>query len=174
MRDAARDAVSDRCRRSRTTHTLFMHVIDTRRAMFWAANAAQCAEERYVTVNRIVAALLRTPSVRALCSPTAFVAMDDPGTLSFEECERRVMQDLADKGLELGSKEHQATVQRRHLEPSVKPVFDAILERPEQFMISPLELLLALVRADASLAERLAPHGLTEGTISAALAADGQ
>ena len=154
------------------THTLFMHVIDTRRAMFWAGLAAQVAEERYVTTNRIVAALLRTPSVRALCSETAFAVMDDPQTLSFDECERRVMRDLADKGLELGSKAHQDTVVRRHLEPSVKPVFDALLDRPEQFMVSPLELLVALVRTDDSLAERLAPHGLTEGTISAALAAD--
>ena len=54
--------------------------------------------------------------------------MDDPQTLSFEECERRVMQDLADNGLELGSKAHQDTVVRRPLQPSVKPVFDALLE----------------------------------------------
>lgn len=148
-------------------------VTETRRAMFWAALAAQYAEERDVTASRIVAALLRTPSVSALCSQSALAVMDDMQSPSFDECERGVMQDLADKGLELGSKAHQDTVVRRHLEPVVKPVFDALLES-DQFMVSPLELLLALIRADASLAERLAPYGLTVATISAALAADGQ
>lgn len=142
--------------------------------MFWAALAAQCAGERTVTANRIVAALLRTPSVRALRdSADLFAAVDDPRTLSFAECELRVMQDLVDHSLELGSKEHQATVERRPLEPAVKPVFDALLLE-DQFLVSPLELLLALIRADPALAERLAPHGLTIDTISAALAADEQ
>ena len=146
--------------------------------MFWAALAAQDAGETYVTANRIVAALLRTPSVGELCargqldSARLYAVVDDPGIPSFEECEHRVMQDLADKGLELGSKEHQATVVRRHLEPAVKPVFDALLDRQEQFLVAPLQLLLELLRADPALAERLAPHGLTAATISAALAED--
>ncbi|HYC92425.1 MAG TPA: hypothetical protein VEO54_24665 [Thermoanaerobaculia bacterium] len=139
--------------------------------MFWAALAAQYAGETYVTANRIVAALLRTPSVSELCARAQldcarlYAVVDDPRTLSFDECERRVMQDLADKGLELGSKEHQATVVRRPLEPAVKPVFDVLLDRQEQFLVPPLELLLELIRADPALAERL-------GSLSAALEKD--
>lgn len=145
---------------------------EMKRAMFWAALAAQCAGERYVASNRIVASLLRTPSVRELCSRAqidparVFGAVDDPQALSFEECEREVMQDLADKGLELGSQEHLASVERRPLEPAMKAVFDAIEQRPDRSAIAPLELLADLIRADPALAERLAAHGLTAGAIS--------
>ncbi len=126
--------------------------------MFWAACVAQCAEEPYVSGNRIVSAMLRTPSASALCSRLQ-IEVADPDTPSFDECERRVMQDLASRGVELGSKEHQAMVVRRPLEPAVKLVFDKLLDR--QFLVSPLELLLALIEGVPAVAERLARHGLT-------------
>jgi len=133
--------------------------------MFWAACVAQCAEEPYVSANRVVSSMLRAPSVRALCSRLQ-IEVADPDTPSFDECERRVMQDLADKGLELGSKEHQATVVRRPLEPPVKLVFNQLLDR--QFLVSPLETLLALMEGIPAVAERLAAHGLTAETIARA------
>ena len=149
---------------------------ETRQAMFWAALAAQCAGEPHVTANRIAAALLRTPSATTFCtrsqidSAVVCGAADDPERPSFADCEREVSRDLAERGVELGSREHQATLELRPLHPIVKPVFDAVVERREQFAIPPLELLLALIDADPALAERLARHGMTAGRIRAALA----
>jgi hypothetical protein len=143
--------------------------------MFWAALAAQCADETHLTRNRIVVSLLRTDAVRQLCqhlqiAPAKVIeAVEDPRALSFEECERRVRSDLAESGLELGSKEHQASVQLRPLDPVVKHVFDTLLERDGQLAVTPLELLLVLLRADPPFAQRVADRGLTVGAISAAI-----
>ena len=143
--------------------------------MFRAALAAQSAGETHITAKRIVASLLRANTVREFCSRAqidsarVFGAVDDPQALSFEECERKVMQDLADKGLELGSKEHQASVERRPLEPAMKAALDALEQRPDHSAIAPLELLVDLIRADSALAERLAAHGLTAGAIATGL-----
>jgi hypothetical protein len=130
-------------------------VLEFRRAMFWAACVAQCAEEPFVSGNRIVSALLRAPSVRSRLQDE----IADPDTPSFEECERRVLQDLAARGVELGSKEHQALVARRPLEPAVKTVFDTLLD--QQFLVTPHEVLLALIEGVPAVAERLARGGLT-------------
>jgi hypothetical protein len=157
--------VSDRARLSH----------ETKLAMFWVALATQCAGERSVTGKRIAASLLRTDSLRELCSrkqidsARLFVAVEEPGTPSFEECQRRVRSDLAEKGLAFASKEHQATVQPRPLDPIALGVVGAILERDGHLGASPLELLLDLIRADAGLAELLAPHGLDAESIRAAL-----
>ena len=148
---------------------------ETKVAMFWAALAAQYAGEPDMTANRIVASLLRTDSVRELCSRAQVdiarvsEVVESALTLSSEECERMVMRDLAEKGLELGSKEHQAGVQLRPLEPRMRGVLDEILARHGQLAIPPLELLLHVVRADAALAESMAPHGLDAETIRAAV-----
>lgn len=149
--------------------------LETKLAMFWVALAAQCAGETHVTAKRIVAALLRTDSVRELCSrkqidsARLFAAVEEPGTPSFEECQRRVRGDLAEKGLAFASKEHQASVQLRPLDPVAMGVVGAILERDGHLGASPLELLLDLIRADPGLAELLAPHGLDAESIRAAL-----
>jgi hypothetical protein len=92
-------------------------------------------------------------------------AVDDPRALSFDECERRVRRELADKGLELGSREHQETLELRPRHPAVKPVFDALLKSHDQFAVSPVELLLALISADPALAEQLARHGMTSAAL---------
>lgn len=150
--------------------------LQTKRAMFWAALAAQYAGESYVTRNRIIAALLRTESIADFCSRMhidvsgLLDAVDDPETLSFRECQRMVTADLAEKGLELGSVEHRATVQRRSVDPSIRPVLDAVLDRHGYMAASPLELLLDVVQADATLAERLACYGLTAASIRTELA----
>jgi hypothetical protein len=143
--------------------------------MFWAALAAECSGETSMTANRIAASLLRTNTLRTFCSRAQIddalllSAIDDPQTSSFEECERRVMRKLAEDRIEFGSKEHQATVQRRPLEPVVRRVLDPIIERHGGIGVSPLVLLRDLIRAEPVLAERLAPHGLNLDAISAAL-----
>jgi hypothetical protein len=104
--------------------------LETKWAMFWAALAAQCAGETHMTANRIVAALLRANTIREFCSRAqidsarVMNALEDPQRMTFEECERRVRSQLAVHGLELGSREHQATIQSRPLEPAVRGVFD--------------------------------------------------
>ncbi len=149
--------------------------LETKWAMFWAALAAQCAGETHMTANRIVAALLRANTIREFCSRTqidsarVMDALEDPQTLSFEECERRVRNQLAVNGLQLGSRKHQATIQYRPVEPAVRGVLDRVIEQHGQIGVSPLELLLDLIRADSVLAECLAPHGLNAEAISAAL-----
>lgn len=148
---------------------------ETKRAMFWAALAAQHTGETHMTANRIAAALLRTDSIRELCARAQLDlgrlldAVEDPQVLSFEECERLVWRELEEKGLEFASKEHQASVQRRPLQPEVLPVFSAILDRHGHMAASPLELLRDVLRADAALAARLAPHGLDAEAIDRAL-----
>jgi hypothetical protein len=149
--------------------------LETRRAMFRAAVVAQCAGETNVTANRILAALLRADTLTELCSrahiDSALVmkAVEDPETLSFEECERRVRSELAGNGVAFGSREHQAAIQYRPLDPVVRPVLDRTFQRHGHVAVSPLELLLDLIRADPAMAERLATHGLDATVISAGL-----
>lgn len=148
---------------------------ETKLAMFWAAAAAQCAGETHLTRNRIVVSVLRTNAVMELCqrlhiAPADVIdAVEDPHALSFEECERRVRRDLAAYGHEFASKEHQASIQLRPLDPGVKEVFHTVMEQHGHLGVSPLELLLDLIRADPALAERLALHGLSADSISAAI-----
>jgi len=143
--------------------------------MFWAAAAAQCAGETHLTGNRIVVALFRTGALRELCerlqiAPAGVIdAVEDPRALSFEECERRVREELAASGLEFASPAHRASVPLRPLDPGVKGVFDAVLERHGHLGVSPLELLLDLIRADPVLAQKLARQGLTAASIGEAL-----
>lgn len=143
--------------------------LETKRAMFWTALVAQCAGEPVVTGRRIVAALLRTESIAAFCararidSARVRDAVDDPSVPTFDECVRRVEAELAEKGLAFASKEHQASVQRRPLDPRVKAVFDDMIERHGQLGDTPLELLLGLMRADPVLAGLLTSHGMEIG-----------
>jgi len=152
-----------------------MPVDQTKLAMFWAALAAQCAGETHVTGNRLVASLLRTRAAGDFCaragldSARVLEAIDDPRALSFEECKRGVLRDLAEKGIVFASKQHQATVETRPLEPIVRPVMKAVFERFGHIGAPPLELLRDLIRADPALAERLAPHGLDAESLGDAL-----
>jgi hypothetical protein len=140
--------------------------LETKRAMFWTALVAQCAGEPVVTGRRIVAALLRTESIAAFCARAGIDsarvrdAVDDPAELPFDECVRRVEAELAEKGLAFASHEHQASVERRPLDPRVKGVFDDMIERHGQLGDTPLEVLFAVMRADPVLAGLLAPYGI--------------
>jgi hypothetical protein len=135
--------------------------------MFWAALAAQYAGETHVRAHRVVAALIRTPAVRSLCLRAQLDpdrvrdAADDPHTLSFAECESRIEKDLAERGVTFLSKEHQAELQLRPLDPAVNPVFDREFARQGRLVISPLSLLYEIVRSDVAIAARLASQGLT-------------
>lgn len=127
--------------------------LETRRAMYRAALAAQIAGESYVSGDRIIGSLLRTDGVREFClraavdSARVLEAIGDAQSPSFEECEQRAKSGPA--------------LQLLPLDPFLKPVFDAVLHREGQFAISPLALLLEILRVHAALATRLAPYGLT-------------
>ncbi|MFL6248491.1 MAG: hypothetical protein ACJ74H_20880 [Thermoanaerobaculia bacterium] len=113
--------------------------------------------------------MLRTDSARAwLDSAPALAAADDPLAISFADCEQRVRRELAAQGTEFASKEHQASVQLRPLEPNVRKVFSALIERDGAILIPPLSLLLELLAADPALAKRLAPHGISVASLRAA------
>lgn len=143
---------------------------ETRLAMFWAALVAQCAGEAQVTASRIAAALLRTDTARArLDSVRVLSAADDPQAISFEECEQRVRRELAASGTEFASKEHQATVQLRPLEPHVRTVLGQLIDRDGAILVPPLPLLLELLLAHPALAARLASHGLSVESIRGAM-----
>ena len=135
----------------------------------------QCAGETRITARRIAVSLLRTSSLIELLGrlqlelSDVLAAVEDAGTPSYDDCVRRVMSELDERGLEFASAEHQATVERRPLEqPAVKAVFDAILERHGAITVSPVDLLMDLLRADATLAGRLASCGLTIEAIDVA------
>jgi hypothetical protein len=152
-------------------HTSF----ETKLAMFGAAVVAQYAGETCVTQSRIIAALFRTVSVGEFFARAGIDAVrvldvvEDPQTPSFEECERGAKRDLAEQGIEFASKEHQARIQLRPLDPVVRGVFDAVLERHGQLGVPPLNLLRDLIRSAPALAERLRLHGLDTESISAEL-----
>jgi hypothetical protein len=112
--------------------------------------------------DRILVSLLRTESVAEHLAKarveltTAIRAVEDVQVFSFEECTRRILEDLSSKGLAVGSKEHLSSVERLPFENSVKTAFDDVLERntsPET--VTSLELLLALLRTEPALAAQL-------------------
>jgi hypothetical protein len=130
-----------------------MSALESKWAMFRAALAAQSAGETHITAKRIVASLLRANMVREFC---ARAQIDSA----------RVLDAVGD---EFDSTEHQAPIEYRPVEPLVKGVLDKVIEQHGHIGVSPLELLLDLMRADPALAERLAPHGLNAAAISAEL-----
>ena len=150
-------------------------IFESKRAMFMAALAAQHAGEACVTRSRVVAALLRTPSISEFCtrakidSARVIDDIDDPQALSFAECERNLLRECALKGFRWGSREHMATVVLRPLDPVVKRVIDGILFEPPHLNIEPLKLLLRIIQVDQAMAECLAGHGLTAERVNAAL-----
>jgi hypothetical protein len=150
-------------------------VVETRRAMFWAALVADCAGEPLTRATRVAAALIRAPSVAEFCSRAGIAltpikaALEDPETVTFNECQRIVMTKLEEAGVELASKEHLAMMQSRlrPLEPLVREVLDPMVAEQGHLALSPLQFLLELMRADSALAERLAPHGMSVEALTA-------
>ena len=130
-----------------------MWALESKWAMFWAALAAQSAGEPQITAKRIVASLLRATTVQEFCSRAQ---IDSAG----------VLDAVGDK---FDSTEYQARIEHRPVEPLVRGVLDKVIEQHGQIGVSPLALLLDLMRADPALAERLAPHGLNAAAIRAEL-----
>lgn len=148
---------------------------ETRQVLFWALMAAGCAGETTVTHNRVLIALLRSTSVADYCTRAGVTSADvinaneDPHALPFEECARRIERDLSQNGLKLGSKEHIASVRFMPLEGTVQSVIQVAIEPRDSERVTPLDFLLAMMRADPALAARLARHGLEAEGISASL-----
>ncbi|SRR5688572_29945187 len=130
-----------------------MSALESKWAMFRAALVAQSAGETHITAKRIVASLLRANSVREFCSRAQIDSA-------------RVLDAVSD---EFDSTVDQAPIEHRPVEPLVRGVLDKVIEQHGQIGVSPLELLLDLMRADPALAERLAPHGLNAAAIRAEL-----
>ncbi len=130
---------------------------EVKRAMFWAQIAAQRAGESHVSASRIVASLLRILGLQGI---------DD-----FEERLQRVLDDLAARGLELGSRPLMAEVESRllPLDPAAESVLKSVWHREDlaEVVLKPQELLLAFVRAEPALAARLAESGVTEASLAA-------
>lgn len=122
---------------------------ETKRAMFRAAIAAQVAGESTVRAERIVAALLRTDSVQEFC---ARHGMDG--------------ERAAD---ELDESAPPAQLELQPLDIAVQGVLDTMIADYGEIAGSPLEVLLAIIRADADLAARLGRHGLSAEAIASAL-----
>ena len=119
---------------------------ETLQAMFFAAVAAQGANEPSISTNRLVAALLRTNSVQQFCVK----ANVDLSAV------------LADGGVELGSDADPAALELRPLAPAIKRVLDPLIAQHGRIAISPLQLLRGLIGADPDLASRLKPFGLSD------------
>jgi hypothetical protein len=144
---------------------------EARQTLFWALLAARCAGEPHVTSGRIASAALRSGSAAAYCEAAQLplaelvAAADEPGVLASEECRRTVEHAIAQAGLEVGSSEHLMTIRPLPIEAAAQRVINALSAVPGERTITPLELLLALIRADASLRARVANHGLDEDAL---------
>lgn len=114
---------------------------ETRQALFWALLVAHCAGETTVTRNRIVSALLRAPSIAE-----SHIAHEAPQTPSFDDCVRRIREELARSGYELGSREHLASVRPLPIEENVQSLLRAVAQNGGEGEVTPLELLSELSR----------------------------
>lgn len=150
-----------------------LSVLQTKRAMFMAAVAAEAADERYVSTHRIVASLLRTDAFREFCSrheidsAPLMAAADETQSLSFEICEGMAKKSLAERNVEFLSEQHQAALQLRPIDPTLGAVIGDVIARRGALAISPLALLLEVIRRHPALEARLASHGLTVHAIRA-------
>lgn len=149
--------------------------VEARQALFRALLAARCAGEAHVTSGRIASALLRTSSAAVYCERAQLLlaplaaAADEPGVMASEECRRSVERAIAQAGLEIGSPEHLAGVRPLPLEAGAQRVVDALPSAAGPREITSLELLLALIRADAPLRDRLSSRGLDEDALEMAV-----
>jgi hypothetical protein len=151
--------------------------VETRQILFWALLVARRSGEANVSRNRVLTALLRSTSVAEYCARVsvapqdAIDATEDPQALPFGECARGIIRDLAQAGLDLGSPEHIATVRPLPLEPAMQNAMQAVLEdrTSRTDVITPLELLVAMMRCDPALASLLALHGLDAAAIASSL-----
>lgn len=146
---------------------------ETKIAMFRAAVAADFAGETYMSPSRVAAALIRTNAVEVFCgyerigTPALINAADEPGEQPLADCERAAKLALAAQGTTFGSPEHRRGIRPRPMAESLRREFDALLHCRRRAPVGPVELLSAVLRADAALARRLASAGLTAAAIEA-------
>lgn len=134
--------------------------------MFCAAMVAERANEGDVTAARILAALIRTESMRSFCAANQVAfdelreVLDESSTAPFDECAAAATRALAEAGVEFFSKEHRERVELRPLEPSARRVVDRVIERHGAIAISPLALSYELLEGEPALAVLLSPFDL--------------
>jgi uncharacterized heparinase superfamily protein len=148
------------------------HRRETYLATFWAGAVAGVAGEPETATRRVVAALLRTPSVVKFCAHAGLnhaellESVEDPQAMRFEACQRNFEQEFERKGIAVPSNECLAVHKPPPADAVMRQIMTRIIEQHGHVGIPPLELLLDILRADRSLADRLAAHGLDESAIS--------
>jgi len=141
--------------------------------MFTALVVSINPGESEVSLGRTLSAVLRSPSVVALCENLDLNASalidraDSSQTPLFSECLWRVESELAQAGHAFGSHEHIDSIQPLRLSAEAQSVVAQAEEISHgETAVTPLHLLLALTKEPAVSAE-LAALGLTSKVVAA-------
>lgn len=121
---------------------------DLKRAAFRALLVTRRNCGSVVTLDAVVASLLRAPDVTALCT-----------------------REAPDEELGRISGEHIAMTEPLPMEPAVSAAMQTVFDEPCDRSVTPAELLLALASANPGVADRLAHYGLTIDLMRSALPA---
>jgi hypothetical protein len=149
---------------------------ESRRAMFAALVVSTNAGETEVSLGRILSAVLRTPSVVALCDNARLAAsalldrVDSAQTPLFSECLWRVESELASAGHSFGSQEHIDGLQPLPLSAEAQRMLarvDKISDGAKSDSATPIHLLLALID-EPSVSAQLSALGLTRKVVASA------
>ncbi len=125
--------------------------------------------------HRIVSSLIRAASVinycqRGLVAYPEFVAeVDRAGSVSLDQCIQAIRAQLAERGFEMGSREHLASVRRLPMQEGVSELLAELARRDVSCEVTPLELLQEFLRTDEALAANVARMGVTVDGIGAEL-----
>lgn len=146
--------------------------IETRQAMFCAVVVANAAGEAVADVGRVGCAMLLTPSAELRCAHFGLSSRQivDSVDRTFTSILARIEADLGEAGERFGSAAHIASLNHGSwpLSPEVQAVLQAVAGREEPMLLTPLNVLLALVSADRVLAERLRNAGVTSDMLQRA------
>jgi hypothetical protein len=151
---------------------------ESRRAMLTALVVSTTAGEAEVSLGRILSAVLRTPSLVALCkkarvaAPALLDRVDSTQTPLFSECLWRAESELARAGHAFGSQEHIDSLQPLPLSAEAQHMLariDEISDGAVNDSATPIHLLLALIHEPGVSAE-LAALGLTRKVVASAVA----
>ncbi len=141
--------------------------------MFTALVVSTSAGEAEVSLGRILSAVLRTPSVVALCDKARLAAsalldrVDSAQTPLFSECLWQVEAELARGGHSFGSQEHMDSLQPLPLSAEAQRML-ARVDKISDESATAMHLLFALID-EPSVSAELAPLGLTRKVVASAM-----